>query len=374
MEFIDLKKQYAVIREEINARINTVLEHGNFIMGAEVGELEKTLALYAGRKHCISCASGTDALLMALMAIPVQPGDIVFTTTFSFIATAEVISLLGAKPVFVDIDERTYNIDPDKLEAAIRKASVYSDASSKGKPRAIIAVDIFGLPADYDALQKIAEKYNVFLIEDAAQSFGADYKGKKSCAFGQVAATSFFPAKPLGCYGDGGALFTDDDNLAERLKSIRVHGKGNDKYDNVRIGINGRLDTLQAAILLVKYSVFEKELATKRRIAEKYCKLLNEKLVLPYVPADSQSAWAQFSVRSEKRDAIMQELKKKNIPTAVYYPKPLHLQTAFAYLGYTPGMLPIAEKVCETIFSLPMHAYMTEQDIRLIADELNRVV
>lgn len=365
MDFIDLKTQQNRIKEQLDANIQKVLAHGNYIMGPEVKELETKLAAYVGAKHAIGCASGTDALLMALMALNVGPGDAVFTTPFTFIATAEVISLLGATPVFVDIDPKTYNIDPQKLEQAI--LSVKS-GDSRLHPRAVIPVDLFGLPADYDAIDAIAKKHNLFVIEDAAQSFGAEYKGKKACAFGHIACTSFFPAKPLGCYGDGGMCFTDDDALAKVLDSIRVHGKGSHKYDNARIGINGRLDTLQAAILLAKFEIFPEEVESRNQAAARYTEGIGKSaatVIIPNIPEGYKSVWAQYSLLAEseaQRAALMDRLKAAGIPTAIYYPKPLHLQTAFAGLGYKPGAFPVSEDAANRIFSLPMHPYLTEQD------------
>ncbi|MBN1576772.1 MAG: DegT/DnrJ/EryC1/StrS family aminotransferase [Chitinispirillaceae bacterium] len=366
MEFIDLKKQYALIEKSVRKRISAVLEHANFIMGPEVKELEEKLSRYVGTRHCLTCASGTDALLLALMAKNVGPGDAIFTTPFSFIATAEVITLLGATPVFVDIDERTYNIDPIQLEATIEslsKGHVPSPGTpSNLKPRGIIPVDLFGLPADYDAINNIAHKYGLFVLEDAAQSFGAEYKGGKACSLAEIAAASFFPAKPLGCYGDGGALFIDDDSLFEILSSLRVHGKGADKYDNVRIGINGRLDTLQAAILLEKMEIFPGEIEKRQRIASRYIDGLRNIIQTPIIPSGYSSAWAQFTVSTERRTDLLNRLKEKNIPTAVYYPKPLHLQTAFGFLHYGKGSLPVSEKASQEVFSLPMSPYLEEKD------------
>ncbi len=370
MQFIDLKTQYARIKDSVRARIDTVLDHGNFILGPEVAELEEKLASYVGCKHCVSCSDGTTALLMALMAKGVGPGDAVFTTVFTFIATAEVIALVGATPVFVDIDEQTFSIDPEHFAQAQAKVK----AEGKLTPRAVIPVDLFGLPADYDEINAIAAEHGLFVLEDAAQSFGASYKGKKACALAQIAATSFFPAKPLGCYGDGGAVFTDDDTIADVLRSIRVHGKGSDKYDNVRTGINGRLDTIQAAVLLAKLEVFEQELEAKQEVARRYSQALESIVTVPAVPDGCTCAWAQYSVRSPKRDMICAALKKQGVPTAIYYPKPLHLQSAFRGLGYKEGDFPVAEEAGRTVFSLPMHAYLTEEDQRAICDVIVKCV
>jgi len=425
MDFIDLKTQQQRIKTQLDANIQKVLAHGNYIMGPEVKELEKKLAAYTGAKHAISCASGTDALLMALMAYGVKPGDAIFTTPFTFIATAEVISLLGATPVFVDIDPKTFNIDPAKLALAIKalKAndpSIYplpkdfpsppvGEGRGEGvmlRPRGIIPVDLFGLLADYDAIDKIAKEHGLFVVEDAAQSFGANYKGKMSCSYGDISCTSFFPAKPLGCYGDGGMCFTNDDHLAEIMESIRVHGKGGHKYDNVRIGINGRLDTLQAAILLAKFDIFPEEVELRNQVAQRYTDLLassniehrtlnleqsssvepgtlnleprtlnieHSSLVTPHVPQGNTSAWAQYSLlagNEDHRTSLLKKLQDNKIPSAIYYPKPLHMQTAFASLGYKPGAFPVSKDIAGRIFSLPMHPYLQESDQLLIAGTL----
>lgn len=371
MEFIDLRKQYGILSESIGKRIQTVLDHGKYIMGPEVGQLEKQLAGFTGTSHCVSCSSGTDALLMVLMAKGVGPGDAVFTSPFTFIATAEVISLLGATPVYVDIDPRTYNIDPAKLEAAIADLNAGkkpSPGSPDGlKPKAIVPVDMFGLPADYDAIEAVAKKHGLFVLEDAAQSLGGSYKGRMVGSLGDAAATSFFPAKPLGCYGDGGAIFSNQAELTAVMESIRVHGKGSDKYDNVRVGLNGRLDTLQAAILLSKLEVFADEIAARQVVAKRYTEALDGAVVTPHVPEGLVSAWAQYSLRSPKRDAIMNALKAEGIPSVVYYPKPLHQQTAYASLRYAEGSLPVSERTSLEIFSLPMHPYLGEADQSRVA-------
>lgn len=370
MQFIDLKRQYSIIENEVQAGFKRVCESAQFIMGQDVFLLEEKLASYVGRKYCLSCSSGTDALLIPLMAWGIGKGDAVFTTPFTFVATSEVVVLTGATPVFVDIDKKTYNISPEQLEIAIQKVI----ADGKLNPRAVIPVDLFGLPADYDKIIKIAKKYNILVLEDAAQGFGGVYKGKKACGFGEVAATSFFPAKPLGCYGDGGAVFTDDEHLFEVFKSIRVHGQGTDKYDNIRTGINGRLDTLQAIVLLEKIKIFDEELEKRNRVAKKYNELLGTKLVTPYIPDDCLSSWAQYSVLAESawhRSEIQEKLKQKNIPTAVYYPIPLHLQTAYKEFGYKTGDFPVAEEISSRIFSLPMHPYLTDEEIEIICSAIN---
>jgi UDP-2-acetamido-2-deoxy-ribo-hexuluronate aminotransferase len=376
--FIDLKTQFKHLEKEIQAAINGVLEHGKFILGPEINELEERLADFAGVKHVISCASGTDALLMPLMAQDVGPGDLVFTTPFTFIATAEVISLLGATPVFVDIDSRTFNIDPDKLKLAIeavkkQDSTVYplpKNISAAASPKVLIPVDLFGLPADYDPIMEIAEKENLFVLEDAAQGFGGTYKGIKAGGLGHAGATSFFPAKPLGCYGDGGAIFTNDDELHEKLISIRVHGQGKDKYNNIRTGLNARLDTIQAAILIQKLKIFPQELTARQIISQKYTQALadlHQEIITPTVPSGYSSSWAQYSLLTDKREAIMQELNKEGIPTAIYYPIPLHLQAAYSYLKYQTGDFPISESVSKRIFSLPMHPYLEHELIDRIA-------
>ena len=382
MEFCDLAAQQRRIKEQIDQNIQNVLRHGSYIMGPEIKVLESELAAYVGVKHAIGCASGTDALLMALMAYGVGPGDAIFTTPFTFIATAEVISLLGATPVFVDIDPATFNIDPTKLELAINALktndrSLHPIASHQLPitPKGVIPVDLFGLPADYDAINAIAKEHGLFVIEDAAQSFGAEYKGRKACSLADIACTSFFPAKPLGCYGDGGMCFTDDGNLAAALDSIRVHGKGSHKYDNARIGINGRLDTLQAAILLAKFDIFPEEVTLRQEVASRYTNLLtsNTSVLTPQVAEGYKTAWAQYSVLAKDdahRNALLKRLQEAKIPAAIYYPKPLHLQTAYAYLGYAPGAFPVSEDAANRIFSLPMHPYLAEQDQAMIVETI----
>ncbi|MDM8553044.1 DegT/DnrJ/EryC1/StrS family aminotransferase [Desulfobacterales bacterium HSG2] len=361
MQFIDLAVQQRRIRSKIEANINTVLDHGKYIMGPEVGESERRLSAYAGVRHAITCSSGTDAILMALMAYNIGPGDAVLTTPFTFIATAEVISLLGATPVFVDIDPVTFNIDPVKLTDTIRNPK-----SEIRNLKGIIAVDLFGLPADYDRINAVAQEHGLFVIEDAAQSFGAEYHGRKACSLGDIACTSFFPAKPLGCYGDGGAVFTDDDDLAEKMLSIRIHGKGSHKYDNARVGINGRFDTIQAAILLAKLDIFPEEVEMRQKVAQIYTECIRAselELIPPAVPEGMKSVWAQYSILSkdeEHRTMIQDKLREPGIPTAIYYPIPLHLQPAFDYLGYKEGDFPISEAYSRRIFSIPMHPYLSK--------------
>lgn len=384
LPFIDLKAQYAVVGDDINKRVLEVLASTQYIMGPQVAEMEAGLARFAGVKHCVSCASGTDALLMALMALDIGPGDAVFTTPFTFVATAEVIALTGATPIFVDIDPNTYNIDPVLLEKALQ-AFATNDKSypmpknidiGKLTPKAVIPVDLFGLACDYDTINAIAAKYGITVLEDAAQGFGALYKGRRTCNLTPISATSFFPAKPLGCAGDGGAVFTDDDALLAKLHSIRVHGQSDDKYNNIRIGINGRMDTIQAAVILAKLPIFEREIEQRQAVAQAYTlrlkKLKNCKV--PVVPQDYLSVWAQYSIMSSYKEKLMAALKDAEIPTACYYPIPLHLQGAFSYLGYQKGDMPISEACAKDIFSLPMHPYLKEADIDRICGVIANIL
>jgi dTDP-4-amino-4,6-dideoxygalactose transaminase len=370
--FIDLKTQYAQVEDAVKAGIENVLNHGAYIMGPEIGELESQLSSFSAVRHAVGCASGTDALIMALMAYEVGPGDAVFTTPFTFMATAEAISLLGATPVFVDIDPVTFNIDPDDLR---RKIGEIKDTRKDLTPKGVIAVDLFGQPADYDRIEPLAHNNGLFLIVDAAQAFGATYKGKPICSLGDVACTSFFPAKPLGCYGDGGMVFAHNDEMHKLLVSIRVHGMGDDKYENVRLGINGRLDSIQAAVLLAKFDIFPDEIVKRQAVADRYAALLAdvEGVTAPTVPAGNTSVWAQYSVLARDkahRAELMDRLKTAGIPTAIYYPKPLHLQKAFADLGHSQGDFPVCEGVGERIFSLPMHPYLTEADQKAVVDAM----
>ena len=386
MEFVDLAAQQRRIKELLDQRIQEVLRLGQYIMGPEVGELEQRLAAYADVKHAIGCASGTDALLLALMAYGVGPGDAILTTPFTFVATAEVISLLGATPVFVDIDPATFNIDPAQLEKAIIALKA-NDPFIHPLPlthypspltlRGIIAVDLFGLPADYAAINTLAKDHGLFVIEDAAQSFGAEYNGKKTCSLADIACTSFFPAKPLGCYGDGGMCFTADDELAEIMRSLRIHGQGNHRYENVRIGINGRLDTLQAAILLAKFEIFPEEVLLRQEAADRYTSFLAPcpSLRTPQGAAGCRSVWAQYSLLGEDedhREAVQKRLRENNIPTAIYYPKPLHLQKAFTFLGYEAGAFPVSENTSQRIFSIPLHPYLSGPAQELIVTTLSQ--
>jgi UDP-2-acetamido-2-deoxy-ribo-hexuluronate aminotransferase len=381
--FVDLARQQHRILTKVEKSISKVLRHGQYIMGPEIKELERKLAEYVGVEHAICCASGTDALLLALMAYGVGPGDAIFTSPFTFISTAEVISLLGATPVFVDIDPRTFNIDPGCLKSAIKACkennpgmyplpAIPVNSPTPLEPKGVIPVDLFGLPVDYDRVNAIAAEHGLFVIEDAAQSFGAEYHGKRACSLGDIGCTSFFPAKPLGCYGDGGAVFTEDGDLAETMISMRVHGKGTDNYDNTRIGLNARMDTLQAAFLLPKLEIFPEEIVSRNRAAARYTEQLSpyESLQTPRVPEGLQSAWAQYSLLANRREDVQSALRAKGIPTAVYYPKPLHLQTAYRGLGYKEGDFPESESASRRIFSLPMHPYLSDEQIRRIAHEL----
>ena len=369
MDFIDLSAQQKIIKEKIEKRISDVLNHGQYIMGPEVFELEKKLRSYVNVKNCISCSSGTDALIIPLMAKGVGPGDAVITTSFSYIATAEAIALLGATPIFCDIYPQTFNLDPNGLETAYNKAVLEGL-----KPKAIISVDLFGLPARYRLIDEFAKSKNLFLLEDAAQGFGGKIGKQKACTFGDVSSTSFFPAKPLGAYGDGGAIFTNDNKLAEKMKSIRVHGEGKDKYENIRLGLNGRLDTIQAAILIEKLTIFESELIMRSKIAKRYTNNLNSNFISPYIPKNYFSSWAQYSIllKNEKaRDYLINLLNENKIPSMIYYRTPLHLQKAFKYLNYKKGDLPNSEKTANTVLSLPMHPYLKKTDQNFIINKLN---
>lgn len=369
MQFRDLKKQYELLKSDIDAAMIKVATDCNFISGKQVTELEEDLAEYVGVKHCISCANGTDALSMVLMAWDIKAGDAVFVPDFTFFASGEVVSFEGATPVFYDVRKDTYNADLDSLEEAIKAVM----EEGKLRPRVIIAVDLFGQPADYEGIDKIAKKYDLLVLEDGAQGFGGRIGDRVACSFGDAATTSFFPAKPLGCYGDGGAIFTNDDEMAEYLKSVRVHGKGSFKYDNVRIGWNSRLDTLQAAILQVKFKAFkEYELDGVNKAANKYTELLKDVVVIPIVAEDMYSSWAQYTIQlksKEERDGLQVYLKDQGIPTMVYYPKPMHKQGAFEgnkeYVSCSN-----TSELCEKVLALPMHPYLTDEDIQLVVDKI----
>ena len=368
MEFTDLKAQYANLKQEIDVSIAEVLQNAQFISGPQVEELEEKLAEYVGVKHCISCANGTDALELVLLAWGFGKGDAVFVPTFTFMSTAEVVAAVGAQPIFVDIIPETFNIDPDKLEQAIVQVKQQGEYNL----RAVIPVDLFGLPADYNRISSIAEKYGLLVLEDGAQGFGGSANGKCACSFGDTATTSFFPAKPLGCYGDGGAIFTDNEDLASLLRSLRIHRKGTEKYDNIRIGKNSRLDTLQAAVLLVKLKAFkEYELSARNRWAEEYTKLLFDIVKTPFIPKGYISSWAQYTILLEdqkQRDGLQAKLREKGIPSMIYYSKPLHLQTAFDYVGCKEGEFPAAEKASKQVLSLPMHPYLTKNEVNTVCN------
>ena len=371
MQFIDLKAQQKHIREKIDKRIKNILDHGQYIMGPEVDELENRLSSYVNVKHCISCSSGTDALLIPLMAMKIGPGDAVITTPFTYIATAEVIALVGATPVFCDIYDRTFNINPEELQKAYDLA-----ISNNLKPKAIMPVDLFGLPARYRLIEKFAKDNDLKVIEDAAQGFGGNINEKKAGSFGDVAGTSFFPAKPLGCYGDGGAIFTNDDELAYKMKSIRVHGGGNDKYENVRLGINGRLDTLQAAVLLEKIEIFDAELKLRNKAANYYTQNINKMCIPPLVPDKYLSSWAQYSVvlpKSVKRYELIERLNKNQIPSMVYYKIPNHLQEGYLQYGNKEGDFKVSENISKKILSLPLHPYLDESLQDKVLNILNSV-
>lgn len=357
MEFCDLNAQYQRIKDQVDVRIKKVIEHGKYILGPEVKELEECLSSFVGAKHCIGMSSGTDALLIAMMALGITAGDEVITTPFTFIATAETICLLGAKPIFVDIDPKTYNLDPSLIEAAITP-----------KTKLIIPVSLYGQVADFDAINAIADKHNLPVVEDAAQSFGATYKGRKSCNLTTIATTSFFPSKPLGCYGDGGACFTNDDNLAKIMKEIRAHGQEK-RYCHSRIGVNGRLDTIQAAILLAKMEIFPEEIGLRQKIGEEYTRLLKDHVLTPYIEPHNTSIYAQYTIQVDDRDSLREKLKAADIPTAVHYPIPLHKQPVFEKL-YADVCCPVAEAVAKRVMSLPMSGYVSEGNIFHIQNRL----
>lgn len=369
MEFRDLKRQYAALQPEMDRAMAEVLEAGAFIMGRQVRELESSLAACTGVHHCLSCASGTDALVLALKALGIGPGDAVFVPDFTFFATAESVSMVGATPVFVDVCPDTFNLDASDLDRAI--SAILGEG--RLRPQAVIAVDLFGLPADYPAIGQVASRYGLKIIEDGAQGFGGSIGGKRACSFGDISTTSFFPAKPLGCYGDGGAVFTDSDELAALVTSYRVHGKGENKYDNVRIGMNSRLDTLQAAILQVKLQAFEAyELSAVQKAADRYTERLSGKVTTPVVPSGYASSWAQYTIRLEsrqQRDAVQAALKAEGIPSCVYYPRPMHLQPAFS--GLAPAeSCPVATQLCTQVLSLPLHPYLTEEETDFVCGQL----
>jgi dTDP-4-amino-4,6-dideoxygalactose transaminase len=358
LEFIDLQAQRRRIGPRMEEAIRKVLAHGRYIMGPEVAEFERRLAQFCGARHVLSCANGTDALGLALMAKRVRPGDAVLVPSFTFAATAEVVAWFGASPVFVDVFEDSFNMDPASLEAGIAAAK-----RAGLVPVGVIPVDLFGLPAGYDEILEIAAAHRLWVVADAAQSFGASYKGRNVGTIGDIATTSFFPAKPLGCYGDGGAVFLEDDETFEVLKSLRVHGQGTDKYDNVRIGLNARLDTIQAAVLIEKLAIFAEEVAARDRVAARYDELLGDMVATPRIPPGMTSVWAQYTVRlpaGHDRDRVAARLKEEGIPTAVYYAKPLHRQTAYRDYPVAGNGLPVSDRLADSVLSLPMHPYLDE--------------
>lgn len=370
MQFRDLKAQYHALKTEIDAAMKEVVENSNFISGRQVEELEKSLAEYVGVKHCITCANGTDALTLALMTWGIKEGDAVFVPDFTFFSSGEVVSFEGATPVFVDVDQDTFNMSPESLERAIQRTL----QEGKQTPKAIVVVDLFGQPADFTTIKEIAERYGLKILEDAAQGFGGSLNGKRACSFGDIATTSFFPAKPLGCYGDGGAVFTDNDDEAAYLRSIRIHGKGECKYDNVRIGMNSRLDTIQAAVLKVKFAAFQEyELQKVNEAAQEYTRQLGTLVKTPKVPEGFYSSWAQYTIQlpsEEIRNGLQAYLKENQIPSMIYYPKPMHAQKAFAEVESKEEDFPNTEKLCQTVLALPIHPYLTKEDITFVVDHI----
>lgn len=373
MEFRDLKRQYQLHKTQIDAAIQEVIDSTHFIIGPQVGALEKELARYIGTKHCIACANGTDALQLALMAWEIGEGDAVFVPDFTFFSSGEVVPLVGATPIFVDVEKGTYNISTDSLKNVIEYVMQNTDL----KPRVIVAVDLFGRPADYQAIRQIADQYGLLLLEDGAQGFGGMADGRKACSFGDISTTSFFPSKPLGCYGDGGAVFTDNEEWADRLLSLRVHGKGSDKYDNVRIGMNSRLDTIQAAVLLQKLGFLEEELEACAKVAEAYSVRLKDVVDIPADLGSMRSAWAQYTIclkSKEERERVITQMKADGIPSAVYYKKPMHRQEAFAANLIEAVPCENTEYVCARCLSLPFHPYLEEAEIEAVCSSIKRAV
>jgi len=362
IDFIDLKTQQQRILPDLERRMKAVLSHGQYIMGPEIAELEEKLAAYTRVGHCIAVASGTDALLIALMALGIGPGDEVVTSPFTFIATGEMIALLGARPVFVDIDPRTYNIDAEKIGAAITS-----------RTKAIMPVSLYGQCADFTSINAIAAEHSLPVIEDACQSFGATHQGRRSCGLSTIGCTSFFPSKPLGCYGDGGACFTDDPELAAKMRQVRVHGQDR-RYHHPALGVNGRMDTLQAAILLAKFQIFEEEVAARERIGARYSELLQASVRTPWLATGNSSVYAQYTVQVENRSDVQKKLGDRGVPTAVHYPIPLHLQPVFAGLGLPKGSFPVSEAAGERVMSLPMHPYLSEDMLSYITGAFREVV
>ena len=374
MQFRDLSAQYQRYKTEIDAAIQKVLCSANFIGGNEVAELEEQLAEFVGVKHCVTCANGTEAMTLVLMAWGIKEGDAVFVPDFTFFATGEVVAFRGATPVFVDVERDTFNIDPLKLENAIKKTIKEGTLT----PKAIIPVDLFGLPANYPEIEKIARKYNLLVLEDGAQGMGGNINGKRACSFGNAATTSFFPAKPLGCYGDGGAVFTDDDGLAQLIKSLKVHGKGKNKYDNVRIGVNSRLDAIQAAILKVKLrALIEHELEDVNRVYSLYNERLQGIVETPVIPEGYYSSFAQYTIKlqnKEQRDKLQAKLKEQGIPTMIYYSIPMHKQRAFSYLECDDQDFEVTNSLCDIVLSLPMHPYLSKEEVSLIINTLCSII
>ena len=368
MQFIDLKTQYARLKPEIDARIQGVLDAQAFIQGPDVRELETALGEFSGAKRVVTCANGTDALQLALMALDIGPGDAVFVPSFTYTATAEVILLLGARPVFVDSDPDTFNIDFDSAEAAI----VRTRQEGVLRPAVLMTVDLFGLPVDYDRARDLATRHGLAFISDAAQGFGASFKGRRvGSGIADITTTSFFPAKPLGCYGDGGAVFTDDDRIADVIRSICLHGKGKEKYDVVRVGVNSRLDTLQAAILLPKLAAFGDELEKRHAVARRYTERLKDHVATPQsAEGDERFAWAQYTVKVADRDGVQARLKAAGVPSNVYYPRPMHLQSAYLEYGAGEGSLPVAEQLSHVVLSLPMHPYLSDEEVDQVSAAL----
>ena len=368
MQFRDLKTQYAVLKDEMDKAILDVVASSAYVMGPKIKEMETAFAGYVGVKHCVACNSGTDALLLALKAWDVKPGDAVFVPSFTFFASAEVIAMQGATPVFVDVDKDTFNIDVADLELKIEQTR----KAGKLTPRVVIAVDLFGLPADFAAIRKVADKYGLYVLEDGAQGFGGRISDRKACTFGDISTTSFFPAKPVGCYGDGGAVFTDNDEWAELMESYHIHGKGSDRYDNIRIGMNSRMDSIQAAILIVKLKAFaEHELVDVNKVAARYTELLHDVVKTPIVPQGFYSSWAQYTLQlesKEQRAGLQAALKALDIPTAIYYPIPMHRQTAFNYLNPDDNRCPVSDQLADTVISLPIHPYLSNADQDMICD------
>lgn len=370
MQFRDLKTQYNVLKDEMDKAILDVVSSSAYVMGPKIKEMEIAFADYVGVKHCVACNSGTDALLLALKVWNVKPGDAVFVPSFTFFASAEVIAMQGATPVFVDVDKDTFNMDVDDLERKIEQTI----KAGKLTPRVVIAVDLFGLPADFKTIRKVADKHKLYVLEDGAQGFGGRIGDRKACTFGDISTTSFFPAKPVGCYGDGGAAFTDNDEWAELLESYHIHGKGSDRYDNVRIGMNSRLDSIQAAILLVKLKAFkEYELVDVNKVAARYTEKLKDVVKTPIVPEGFYSSWAQYTLQLEDKEAragLQAALKALDIPTAIYYPIPMHRQTAFNYLNPDDNRCPVSDQLADTVVSLPIHPYLSEKDQDVICDAI----